>query len=105
MRRTDSCELGEDLDQGAVYESRSPLRDCEHDSPAWDGDGLLSTDCGTNLIILMTDPVVVGAVEVQLLEDLHPVFIAVVLNQPDNDVSIVCFSQKFMPNIPSRALR
>lgn len=73
----DSGELGEDLHERRENEAAPPLRHREHDAPPGDGKTLLGVDRRLDLVELVLDPFIVGAVVVQLVQDGPALFQAV----------------------------
>lgn len=53
---TNSTELREHLDRNTMEQSYPPLLHCEHDSPAWNSDGLLGCDGLFDLVEFALNP-------------------------------------------------
>ncbi len=64
-----------------MHEACPPLRDGKHDAPSRDSDGLFGSDGGLDLMELLLDPVLVGAVIMQLPQHTHCLFLAVNLHE------------------------
>jgi hypothetical protein len=69
--RTDSTELGKCLNCYTMHQSRSPLRDCEHDSPARDSNGFFCCQSLLDFIEFRLEPIAVVAIVVKLAQHFH----------------------------------
>lgn len=52
-----------------VHKSRPPLRNSEHNTPAWSSYCLLSFDGGLDIMVFIVNPFLIMAIEVKLLKD------------------------------------
>jgi hypothetical protein len=75
------CHLPEELDRRCVQQSGAPSRDLEHDRPTWRRDSLLGFNGELDLVELLVDPVLVGPVIMQLVQDSQRLITAVSLNE------------------------
>lgn len=64
-----------------MQETCAPLRHGKHDSPPGDSDGLLGGNGGLDLVELLLNPLIVGAIGVQLPEHPHGLVFAINLDQ------------------------
>lgn len=63
----DATELSKDLNSDTVHQSSSPLRNSEHDGPAWSSYSLFGENSSLNIVELLVDPIIYMAALVRVL--------------------------------------
>lgn len=63
----DATELSKDLNGDTVHQSRSPLRNSEHDGPTWSSYSLFGENSSLDVVELLVDPIIYIAALVRVL--------------------------------------